>query len=86
MIQYGLQTLMYLTPVAYAASNLPEHWLWLLKLNPMFYVIEGFRWSLLGIGQGPELYMIFSLSLVFLIAITGVFLFRKTERTIVDLL
>lgn len=86
LIQYGLQTMMYLTPVAYVATNLPEQWLWLLKLNPMFYVIEGFRWSLLGIGQGPEGYMLYPILLVLLLNISGVFLFRKTERTIVDLL
>jgi len=86
VVQYGLQVAMYLTPVAYLATNLPEQYLWLFKLNPMFYVIEGFRWSLLGIGQGPELYMLWSIGLTVLVAITGMFMFRKTERSVVDLL
>ena len=86
LVTYGLQVAMYLTPVAYLASNFPDKWLWFLKLNPMFYVIEGFRWALLGIGQGPEPYMAWSVGIVVLLAISGMFVFRKTERTIVDLL
>jgi len=86
VVQYGIQVAMYLTPVAYLASNFPERWLWLLKLNPMFYVIEGFRWSLLGVGQGPEPYMLWGIGLTALLAVTGMFMFRKTERSVVDLL
>lgn len=86
IVQYGLQLLMFMTPVAFLASNLPEGWLWLLKLNPMYYVVEGFRWALIDVGQGPEPYMLFSIILSMIMAITGVFVFRKTERTIVDLL
>ena len=86
VVQYGLQLSMFLTPVAFLASNLPQNWLWILKLNPMYYVVEGFRWALIDVGQGPEPYMLFSIFLSVILAVTGVFVFRKTERTIVDLL
>lgn len=86
LVQYGTQAAMYITPVAYLASNFPAEWLWLLKLNPMFYVCEGFRWSLLDVGQGPEPYMLIPVGIVFVLTIAGMFIFRKTERTIVDLL
>ena len=86
LVQYGTQAAMYITPVAYLATNFPPEWLWLLKLNPMFYVCEGFRWSLIGVGQGPELYMLWPISIVVIMTISGMFMFRKTERTIVDLL
>lgn len=89
VVQYGVQIAMYATPVAYSASeiakNIPQ-WMWLYRLNPMFWVIEGFRWSLFGIGTPPELYMVIPVGLVILGVISGAFIFRRTERTIVDLL
>jgi lipopolysaccharide transport system permease protein len=86
VVQYGVQVAMYLTPVAYTATRLPEGWMWLFKLNPMFWVIEGFRWALIGQGNGPELYMLWPISIVVVGLVTGAFVFRRTERTIVDLL
>jgi len=89
VVQYGVQIAMYATPVAYSsaeiAKNIPQ-WMWLYRLNPMFWVIEGFRWSIFGIGNPPELYMAIPVVLVILGVISGAFVFRRTERTIVDLL
>ena len=49
-------------------------------------VIEGFRWSLLGKGHPPELLILLPVGFVVLLLISGAFVFRRTERTIVDLL
>jgi lipopolysaccharide transport system permease protein len=84
--QYGLQVWMYATPVAYTANLVPESWQWLYQLNPMYWVIEGFRWALLGTGQPPQLQVLIPVGLVLLLLISGAFVFRRTERTIVDLL
>jgi lipopolysaccharide transport system permease protein len=83
-ITYGLQVWMYATPVAYAASLIPEGWQWLYQLNPMYWVIEGFRWALLGRGQPPQPLMLVPMGFVLLLLISGAFVFRRTERTIVD--
>ena len=85
-IGYGLRVWMYVTPVAYAASLIPERWQLLYQLNPMYWVIEGFRWALLGKGQAPQPLMLVPVALVLLLLISGAFVFRRTERTIVDLL
>ncbi|MCF7855848.1 MAG: ABC transporter permease [Candidatus Pacebacteria bacterium] len=85
----GIRVAMYATPVAYSATLIAEkfpEWMWLYKLNPMYWVIEGFRWSLLDTGNPPELYMLIPIGLVVLLLITGAYVFRRTERTIVDLL
>jgi lipopolysaccharide transport system permease protein len=85
----GIRVAMYLTPVAYSATLIEEHlpqWVWLYKLNPMYWVIEGFRWCLLGTDRPPELYMLIPVALTALVLITGAFVFTRTERTIVDLL
>lgn len=83
-ITYGLQIWIYATPVAYAASLIPERWQLLYQLNPMYWVIEGFRWALLGTGQGPKPPMLIPVGFVLLLLISGAFVFRRTERTIVD--
>ena len=90
IVQYGLRIFMYLTPVAYTASNLehafPHKLVWLLKMNPLYWVIEGFRWSLLDGPNGPELFMIYPIILILALLVSGAYMFRRTERTIVDLL
>ncbi len=77
---------MYLTPVAYSASLISARWLWLYELNPMFWIVEGFRWALLGSGTPPQPYMLIPLGATLFFVLTGAFVFRRTERTIVDLL
>ena len=83
-ITYGIRVWMYVTPVAYSASLVPEKWLWLYRLNPLYWVIEGFRWALLGTGQPPQGLMWIPVTLVLLLLFSGAFVFRRTERTIVD--
>jgi lipopolysaccharide transport system permease protein len=83
---YGLQAWMFLTPVAYSAGLVPEGLKILYQLNPMYWVVEGFRWGLYGGGQGPALIMLAPLGLVALLLVSGLFVFRRTERTVVDLL
>ena len=85
-ITYGLQIWMYATPVAYASSLIPQRWQLLYQLNPMYWVIEGFRWALLGKGQAPQPLMLVPVGFVLFLVISGAFVFRRTERTIVDLL
>jgi lipopolysaccharide transport system permease protein len=89
-ITYGLQVLMFATPVVYAASVAEKHmshfWQVIYRLNPMYWVVEGFRWALLGKGQPPETMTFVSVGCVLLVLISGTFIFRRTERTIVDLL
>jgi lipopolysaccharide transport system permease protein len=86
LITYGLQTWMYLTPVAYAASLIPDRFQLVYQLNPMYWVIEGFRWGLIGTGSGPQPLMLAPVGAVALMLVSGAFIFRRTERTVVDLL
>lgn len=86
LVKHGIQIAMYATPVAYSATLVSGRWLWLYKLNPMFYVVDGFRWTLLGTGLGPEPYMVFPIGIVCILLVTGLYVFCRTEKTIVDLL
>jgi lipopolysaccharide transport system permease protein len=88
-VQYTLpfltQVWLFLTPVAYPSSIVPERWRWLYGLNPMAGVVDGFRWVLLG-GAAPPGPMILAsvASVVFLLA-GGAFYFRRMEKTFADL-
>jgi lipopolysaccharide transport system permease protein len=83
VVQFGL----YVSPVGFNSSIVPEKWRLLYSLNPMVGVIDGFRWAILG-GETPLYWpgLLLSLSLVIFILITGFYYFRKTERTFADLI
>lgn len=84
MLGYMLQAWMYATPVVYATSVIPDRWLFFYYLNPMTIVVEGFRWALLGTGKLMLVPAIISVLGVLVLLVTGAFIFRRTERTIID--
>ena len=81
IIRLGL----FATPVAYSTSLIPEEYKALYFLNPMAGVVEGFRWSLLGVGS-PEPYMFYSIGILFILLIIGLVLFARVERVMADIL
>lgn len=83
IVQFGL----YISPVGFSSSVVPQQWRLLYSLNPMVGVIDGFRWAILG--GGAQLYwpgFILSVGLVTLLLASGVWYFRKMERTFADVI
>jgi lipopolysaccharide transport system permease protein len=80
------QVWMYATPVIYPLSLVPERFRWLLALNPMTAVVDGARWALLGQPIPSVTVLAASAGFTALLVFSGLFFFRRTERTIVDLL
>jgi lipopolysaccharide transport system permease protein len=72
------------TPVAYSAKAISENWQFVYSLNPMAGVVNGFRWALLGIGNGPDARLWVSVGISVLILISGLFYFRNMEKTFAD--
>ncbi len=83
VVQFGL----YISPVGFSSSNVPDEWRTLYSLNPMAGVIDGFRWAILG-GDHPMHWTGFWISsaIVGLVMISGLWYFRKTERTFADVI
>jgi lipopolysaccharide transport system permease protein len=84
VVPFLIQFWMFVSPVAYPTSLVPERWRWLYGLNPMAGVIEGFRWALTGKGQPPSLLLAASTSAVIVVLVGGMVFFRKMEGTIAD--
>jgi lipopolysaccharide transport system permease protein len=83
IVQFGL----YVSPVGFSSSVIPDRWRLLYSFNPMVGVIDGFRWSLLR-GQS-ELYapgLVTSIAAIAFFVWFGVREFRKTEKGFADLL
>jgi lipopolysaccharide transport system permease protein len=83
VVQFG----QYISPVGFSSSIVPEDLKFFYYLNPLVGVIDGFRWAIIG-GDTQIYWLGFSLSvgLVLLIFATGVWYFRKTERTFADVI
>jgi len=83
IVQFGL----YISPVGFASSIVPEQWRLIYALNPMVGVIDGFRWAILGGNYSLHpLGFTLSLLIVFLLLVSGVWYFRKTERFFADII
>lgn len=82
LVQFGL----YISPVGFSSSIVPEQWRFLYFLNPMVGVIDGFRWAILG-DSFPVHWLGFTLSsfLVLLILVGGLIYFRRMERSFADM-
>lgn len=83
IVQFGL----YVSPVGFSSKVVPEQWRLLYSLNPMVGVIDGFRWAILG-GDSTIYLPGFAVSVgfVILLFITGIWYFRRMERTFADVI
>lgn len=83
VVQFGL----YISPVGFSSSIIPEKWRLLYSLNPMVGVIDGFRWSILG-GDSPIYWpgFILSIGVIIFFLWLGIWSFRKTENSFADLI
>ena len=82
VVQFGL----YISPVGFSSEVVPEEWRLLYSINPMVGVIDGFRWAILGQTNiyWPGFYI--SIAGVILLIMSGIWYFRKTERTFADVI
>jgi lipopolysaccharide transport system permease protein len=85
MIPYITQLWFYLTPIVYPASKVPEQWQFFYALNPMIGVVEGFRWALLGTADAPSPMIAVSAFISMALFVSGMFYFRRMERTFADM-
>ena len=79
-IGIALQLLFYATPIVYAPNTIPENFQWILKFNPMTYVINGYR-DIFYYKQMPDLSsMVMVLGIGLIVCLAGYFIFNKLQR------
>ena len=86
LIPFGLQFGLYVSPVGFSSSVVPEKWRLLYSINPVVGVIDGFRWCIIG-GDSPIYWpgFLLSLGVVVFFLWLGIRTFRNTERGFADL-
>jgi len=84
VIPFLTQFWLFATPIAYPSSLLSEPWRTWYGLNPMVGVVEGFRWALLGTQTAPGSMVLASVLATLIVMVTGVFYFRRMEKTFAD--
>lgn len=84
LIQFGVQLLMYATPVIYPVSSIPEKYKLLIMANPVTSIVESFRFAFLGTGNFSWLHLGYSFGFMNLILLIGIVIFNRVERTFVD--
>lgn len=86
IVPFLIQLGVFLSPVGFSSANLPN-WRLLYSLNPMVGAIDGFRWCLLG-GAQPLWWpgQLLGLGVTALLLLTGIWYFRRTERSFADII
>jgi lipopolysaccharide transport system permease protein len=84
LIQFGVQLLMYGTTVIYPLSAAPPKYKWLIELNPITGILEGFKYSVLGKGEMTFASVGYSVCFTIVALLLGIVIYNKTEKTFVD--
>ena len=84
LLQFGVQLLMFSTPIIYPLSTLDGNALIFMKLNPLTHLFEAFKYSFLGNGILNYIGIIYSLSIMLIVLLIGTIFFNRTEKNFID--
>lgn len=84
VVGFGVQLLMYASPVIYPTSAVPEKYQWIIRLNPLAPLLESFRHGFLGGAAVDPVYLVYSAVALVVLLVLGLVLFSRVERTFMD--
>jgi lipopolysaccharide transport system permease protein len=84
LVQFGVQLLMYATPVIYPVSAIPERFQWIILANPMTPIVEAFRYAFLGAGTVDTSHLLYSFGFMLVVVVIGSIIFNRVEQTFMD--
>lgn len=84
LVSFGVSLWMYLTPVVYPISQVPEKLRTILFLNPVAPIVETLRYAFLGSGTFEPVYLIISMVVTALFLIIGIVVFNQVEKNFID--
>ena len=84
LVTFGVQLLMYATPVIYPVSSIPERFQWVILANPMTPVVEAFRYAFLGAGTVNAGHLLYSFGFMVVVVTLGSIIFNRVEQPFMD--
>jgi lipopolysaccharide transport system permease protein len=84
LLTFGVQLLMFATPVIYPLSTISEKYKWIIQLNPMSSIVETFRYAFLGSGTFSWGALAYSIVFSLVMLVAGVIIFNKVEKSFTD--
>lgn len=84
LLQFGIQLLMYATPVIYPLASIPVEYRWIISLNPMTGIVETFRYAFLGSGFFRGELLLYDGAIALLLLFLGTIIYNSTQRTFMD--
>ena len=84
LVGFGVQLLMFASPIIYPLSTLPERWQFWMALNPIAPIVEAFRYAYLGAGTVDISMLGYSAAVIGVILVVGIVMFNRVERTFMD--
>lgn len=84
LVTFGVQLLMYASPIVYPLSTVPEQYRVYVLANPITPIIETFKYAFLGIGEFNVMHLAYSTAVTFIILIIGLIIFHRVEKSFMD--
>lgn len=84
LVSFGLTLWMYLTPVVYPVSQIPESFRFIMLLNPVAPIVETFRYAFLGSGSFEWFFLLISAAFTAVLLILGMIVFNQVEKNFID--
>ncbi|MBX3165268.1 MAG: ABC transporter permease [Bacteroidetes bacterium] len=84
LVVFGVQLMMYASPIVYPLSTVPEKYKWLIVANPVTSIIETFKYAFLGVGEFQWTYLAYSTIFTLVLFLIGLVIFHRVEKSFMD--
>jgi len=84
LVVFGVQLMMYASPIVYPLSSVPQKYKWLIVANPVTSIIETFKYAFLGVGEFRWAYLAYSTIFTVILFLTGLIIFHRVEKSFMD--
>jgi lipopolysaccharide transport system permease protein len=84
LVTFGVQLMMYASPIVYPLSIVPEKYKWIILANPVTSVIETFKYAFLGVGEFNWMHLGYSFGFTIILFLISLIIFHKVEKTFMD--
>ncbi|WP_300673896.1 ABC transporter permease [Soonwooa sp.] len=84
LLSFGVSLYMYVTPVVYPVSAMPEKYRWIADVNPLTGIFECYKYAYLGVGDFSINMLLYSTIVIFIILVIGTIIFNKVEKSFMD--